>query len=108
MCKGTDEQIGKIFREALSEVVDVMAEEAQLKALGLPRYEKRMVSSPTLADGFDLRYGVYCLKPSRHPVTNATITVSSIVGVFKEEYVCDLAVKLLNDNRLKISYLNLQ
>ena len=99
MCKRTDEQIGKIIRRALSEVVDLIDEEMHGKLLGLPRYEQRILPSPVRLDGFDLRYGTYCRKPSRHPETNEIITVSRLVGVFEEKHVCDLIIKLLNAKR---------
>jgi len=40
MCNKIDEQIGKIVRNALSEIVELEAEEVQRKLLGFPRYEK--------------------------------------------------------------------
>jgi len=94
--KELDEKLGRAVRGALSEIVDFMAEETHGKLLGLPRYEQRILLSPVRLDGFDLRYGIYCMEPSRHPETNEVITVSRLVGVCREKHVCELIIKLLN------------
>jgi len=92
----TDEQMGRLVRSGLCTVVDLMAEETHGKLLGLPRYEQRILLSPVRLDGFDLRYGIYCMEPSRHPKTNEIITVSRLIGACREKHVCELIIKLLN------------
>lgn len=91
MCNKTDAQIGKVIREALGEIVDLMVEETHDKLLRLPRYEKVELED---IDAFEIRGFLY--KYAIVYISKSAVGPPPIVAVFMDEDVCNTTVKEFN------------